>query len=71
VTKDKLWEIFVARNPSLLSAQVTTTAAGLRKLFDRTWDCAYAQGGNEANMRHTDKQATAAGFEEVFRAFMS
>ncbi|HMJ06896.1 MAG TPA: hypothetical protein VK474_11620 [Chthoniobacterales bacterium] len=40
-----LWELFCAKNPSFAGrGNVTMSAAGLRKLFDQTWERAHAAG---------------------------
>ena len=46
--KKELWKIYTARNPTFDGeGTVTMTAAGLRKLFDTTWDVAFHDGENE------------------------
>ena len=48
MTKKELWKIYTARNPSFDGeGTVTMTAAGLRKLFDTTWDVAFHDGEDE------------------------
>jgi hypothetical protein len=48
MTKKKLWKIYAARNPTFDGeGTVTMTAAGLRKLFDTTWDVAFHDGEEE------------------------
>lgn len=48
MTKKELWKIYAARNPTFDGeGTVTMTAAGLRKLFDTTWDVAYHDGMDE------------------------
>ena len=48
MTKKELWKIYTARNPSFNGeGTVTMTAAGLRKLFDTTWDVAFHDGEDE------------------------
>jgi hypothetical protein len=44
MTKDELWSAFVKKNPALLAANVTFSAAGVRKFFDRTFEVALEQG---------------------------
>lgn len=45
MTRDELWESYVAKNPSFASGgNVTLSAAGLRKMFNQTWDKANAAG---------------------------
>jgi hypothetical protein len=48
MTKKELWKIYTARNPTFDGeGTVTMTAAGLRKLFDTTWDVAFHDGEEE------------------------
>jgi hypothetical protein len=48
MTKRELWKIYTARNPTFdREGTVTMTAAGLRKLFDTTWDVAFHDGEDE------------------------
>lgn len=48
MTKEKLWQIYVERNPSFGgNGSVTLSAKGLRKMFDTTWDIAYFDGEEE------------------------
>ena len=44
MTKDELWAVFVRKNPALLSSNVSFSAAGIRKFFDRTFDIALESG---------------------------
>ena len=48
MTKKELWKIYTARNPTFDGeGTVTMTTAGLRKLFDTTWDIAFHDGEDE------------------------
>ena len=48
MTKKELWKIYTARNPTFDGeGTVTMTAAGLRKMFDTTWDVAFHDGEDE------------------------
>lgn len=52
MTKKELWKIYSKRNPSFDGeGTVTMTAAGLRKLFNTTWDVAFHDGEEEAPER--------------------
>jgi len=44
MTKDELWTAFVKKNPALLAANVTFSAAGVRKFFNRTFEIALDEG---------------------------
>jgi hypothetical protein len=46
--KEKLWAIYVEKNPQFAGkGNVTLSTKGLRKLFDTTWDIAYQEGEEE------------------------
>ena len=46
--KSELWKAYVAKNPSFAgNGNVTLSAAGIRKLFNQTWDIAYHEGEPE------------------------
>ena len=48
MTKKELWKIYTARNPTFDGeGTVTMTAAGLRKMYDTTWDVAFHDGEDE------------------------
>ena len=48
MTKKELWEIYTKRNPSFDGeGNITMTAAGLRKLFETTWEIAMYEGEDE------------------------
>lgn len=44
MTKDKLWEIYVSRNPKFLTEGAALTPSGLKKFFDQTWEAGHDQG---------------------------
>ena len=44
MTRDELWQIYVRKNPALLASNVSFSAAGIRKFFDRTFDIALESG---------------------------
>lgn len=49
MTKEELWSIYAQRNPSFNGTEpVTLTPAGLKKLFEQTWDHAYEAGADDA-----------------------
>jgi hypothetical protein len=48
MTKKALWKQYVDKNPSFDGeGNITLSAAGLRKLFNQTWDIAFEQGEYE------------------------
>ncbi len=47
MSKEKLWELYLRKNPALNSGKVTFTSAGLKKFFLTTYDEAYKQGFNQ------------------------
>lgn len=42
--KDELWKIFTDKNPKWLESGANLTPAGLKKLFDTTYQQAHDQG---------------------------
>ena len=44
VTKDRLWAIYLKKNPQLARDPVRLSSKGLRQLFDQTWSVAYRAG---------------------------
>lgn len=55
MTKQELWSIYAQRNPSFNGTEpVTLTPAGLKKLFEQTWDRAYEARAEDAESRQMD-----------------
>jgi len=53
MTKKELWKIYTKRNPSFDGeGNVTLSAAGLRKLFETTWEIAMYDGEEESTSKH-------------------
>lgn len=49
MTKEKLWDAYVTKNPSFnREGCVTMTAYGLKKLFEQTWEMAEEKGRSDA-----------------------
>jgi len=44
MTKNELWAACVKKNPALVAANVTFSAAGIRKFFNRTFEIALDEG---------------------------
>lgn len=67
MTKEKLWQIYVDRNPSFNGAgSVTLSAKGLRKLFDTTWDIAYFDGEEEINRDNNPPGGSVNDLMKIF-----
>ena len=47
MSKEKLWELYLKKNPSMLRDEITFTKNGIRKFFETTYDTAYYQGLNQ------------------------
>ena len=47
MSKEKLWELYLKKNPSMLRDEITFTKNGIRKFFETTYDTAYYQGFNQ------------------------
>ena len=47
MSKEKLFALYLAKNPGFDSETITFTRSGLRKFFNTTYDAAYKQGFNQ------------------------
>lgn len=81
--KEKLWDIYVKKNPSFVGKNnIVITPAGLKKLFDTTYDAAFEEGKETAydevvsdgvdakNQQKTSSSSTKNFgdlFEDIFR----
>jgi hypothetical protein len=69
MTREQLWKIYSAKNPSFEGeGNVTMSARGLRKLFNTTWDVAL---GNATIRGHNDdlKNNRVEALKRVFGMF--
>lgn len=48
MTREELWQIYVKKNPALLAANVSFSAAGIRHFFNRTFEIALESGEYDA-----------------------
>lgn len=65
--KSELWKIYVARNPIFATNRnVTLSAAGIRKLFDQTWDIAYHEGEPEEQGNRVDPKFNVDDLMNIF-----
>ena len=48
MTQEALWEHYLSKNPHWREKGVRLTAAGLKKLFDQTWDQGSKVGHHQA-----------------------
>jgi len=66
MTKRELWKIYAKRNPSFDGeGNVTMSAAGLRKMFETTWEIAMYDGEEEP----TFKQPASANVDALKQIF--
>jgi len=66
MTKKELWKIYSKRNPSFDGeGMITLSAAGLRKLFETTWDIAMYDGEEEPS----SKQPASANVDVLKQIF--
>jgi hypothetical protein len=66
MTKRELWKIYAKRNPSFDgTGNVTLSAAGLRKMFETTWEIAMYTGEEEP----TSKQAASPNIDALKHIF--
>lgn len=55
--KEELWDAFVRKNPSFNGdGNITLSAAGLRKLFNQTYDHGHEQGFENGKAWQKDQQ---------------
>ena len=65
--KSELWKVYVARNPSFAgNGNVTLSAAGIRKLFDQTWDIAYHEGEPEEQCNRRNPTPAVEDLMNIF-----
>jgi hypothetical protein len=66
MTKKELWKIYSKRNPSFDGeGMITLSAAGLRKLFETTWEIAMYDGEEEP----TSKQPASGNLDALKQIF--
>jgi len=66
MTKKELWKIYSKRNPSFDGeGMITLSAAGLRKLFETTWEVAMYDGEEET----TSKQPASGNLDALKQIF--
>jgi hypothetical protein len=66
MTKKELWKIYAKRNPSFDgTGNVTLSAAGLRKMFETTWEIAMYDGEEEP----TSKQPASGNIDALKQIF--
>lgn len=75
MSKEKLWELYLSKNPALLKDEIRFTQAGLAKFFQTTYDVAYRQGfrqdpdTDEYEEDDTPQFANTASVEELLSMF--
>ena len=66
MTKKELWRIYSKRNPSFDGeGMITMSAAGLRKMFETTWEVAMYDGEEEP----TSKQPASGNLDALKQIF--
>lgn len=66
MTKKELWKIYSKRNPSFDGeGMITLSAAGLRKMFETTWEVAFYDGEEEP----TSKQPASGNIDALKQIF--
>lgn len=62
MTKDELWKFYTDRNPQFTGeGNVTMPKAGLKKLFDQTWE--------QATKEAEDRNKRRDEFKDLFNKF--
>jgi len=74
MTKDQLWAAYVAKNPQFAGGgNVTLSAAGLRKMFEQTWEMGrkdgFENGKSWAEMRAKTARGKADSISDMMRGF--
>jgi hypothetical protein len=65
--KSELWKVYVAKNPSFAgNGNVTLSAAGIRKLFNQTWDIAYHEGEPEEQWNRRNPTPAVEDLMNIF-----
>jgi hypothetical protein len=65
--KSELWKAYVEKNPSFAGdGMVTLSAAGIRKLFNQTWDIAYEDGEPEQTKYPGDPNFAVDDLMKIF-----
>lgn len=70
MTKEQLWEAYVARNPSFAGdGNITLSAAGLRKLYEQTWESGFDAGfyPPKPNIRPSNGSTPSNPFGDIFK----
>jgi len=69
MTKERLWQIYLEKNPSFCGEKICLTAAGLRRFFDKTWDTAYFDGEEELPEPGPVNSPHSASINDLLNAF--
>ena len=69
MTKERLWQIYLEKNPSFRGETIRFTAAGLRRFFDKTWDTAYFDGEDELPEPGPVNSPRSASINDLLNAF--
>lgn len=75
MSKEKLWELYLSKNPALLKDEIRFTQAGLAKFFQTTYDVAYRQGfrqdpdTDEYEEDEYPTQDSSAAFQDLLNIF--
>lgn len=66
--KESLWNLYLLRNPAFgKEGQVTLTTAGLRKLFETTFDKGVEHGRSIAQCEPFESTPISESFKSIFR----
>ena len=69
MNREQLWATFLALNPRLVDGLSRLTPDSVRKMFDVTWNAAYAAGARDMDARAREISSGAgAALEEFFKA---
>ena len=75
MSKEKLLQLYISKNPALSRETITFTQAGFLKFFNTTYDTAYRQGfrqepdTDEYEEEEFIPTGSTANFEDLLRVF--
>ena len=75
MSKEKLLQLYISKNPALSKETITFTQAGFLKFFNTTYDTAYRQGfrqepdTDEYEEEEFIPTGSTANFEDLLRVF--
>ena len=69
MTKEKLWDVIVRKNPTFETAGAHFSAAGVEKFFNQVWDIAHAEGVKNGKAIAAMEHQGGLPTDEFFKMF--